>query len=71
MCWLPNLIQTRHTKDTSNLATSIGQNNLEINGIARYRQWDLIVVPTILIEKPVTLVGMGDTISSISLVAAR
>ena len=32
-------------------------------------QWD--GVPTILIEKPVTLVGMGDTISSISLVAAR
>lgn len=57
--------------EASNLATSIGQNDLEVKGIARYRQWDLIVVPTILIEKPITLVGMGDTISSISLVAAR
>ena len=57
--------------EASNLAISIGQNDLEINGISRYRQWDLIIVPTILIEKPITLVGMGDTISSISLVAAR
>ena len=57
--------------ETSNLATSIGQNDLDVKGIGRYRQWDLIVVPTILIEKPITLVGMGDTISSISLVAAR
>jgi ADP-dependent phosphofructokinase/glucokinase len=57
--------------EASGLATSIGQNNLEIYGIGRYRQWDLIAVPTILIEKPITLVGMGDTISSISLVAAR
>ncbi len=57
--------------EASNLATSIGQNDLDVNGIARYRQWNLIVVPTILIEKPITLVGMGDTISSISLVAAR
>ena len=57
--------------EASGLATSIGQNDLDVNGITRYRQWDLVVVPTILIEKPVTLVGMGDTISSISLVAAR
>ena len=57
--------------EASTLATSIGQNDLDICGIARYRQWDLIVVPTILIEKPITLVGMGDTISSVSLVAAR
>ena len=57
--------------EASGLAISIGQNDLDVNGITRYRQWDLVVVPTILIEKPVTLVGMGDTISSISLVAAR
>ena len=57
--------------ESSTLATSIGQHDLEINGVCRYRQWDLIAVPTILIEKPITLVGMGDTISSISLVAAR
>ncbi len=57
--------------EASNLATSIGQNDLEISGMTRYRQWNLIVVPTILIEKPITLVGMGDTISSVSLVASR
>ena len=66
-----NMVSDVGLIEASNLATSIGQNDLEISGIARYRQWDLIVVPTILIEKPITLVGMGDTISSISLVAAR
>ena len=40
-------------------------------GIFNTPEFDLIAVPTILIEKPVTLVGMGDTISSISLVGAR
>ena len=46
-------------------------NSLMTSGIYENDTFDLIVVPTILIEKPVTLVGMGDTISSISLVAAR
>jgi len=32
---------------------------------------EIIAVPTIIIDNPITLVGMGDTISSISLVAAR
>ena len=40
-------------------------------GIFSTPEFDLIAVPTILIDKPVTLVGMGDTISSISLVGAR
>jgi ADP-dependent phosphofructokinase/glucokinase len=40
-------------------------------GIARLKEFRVIAVPTILIEKPVTLVGMGDTISSLSLVGAR
>lgn len=39
-------------------------------GISTYRNWDIIAVPTILVDKPVTLVGMGDTISSISLVSS-
>lgn len=41
------------------------------SGITQYCGFDVIAVPTILVEKPVTLVGMGDTISSVSLVAAR
>jgi len=40
-------------------------------GMAEFNDLDVIAVPTILIDKPITLVGMGDTISSISLVAAN
>lgn len=57
--------------EADSLAVATGQNDLARCGIGRYRHWDVIVVPTILIEKPVTLVGMGDTISSLSLVGAR
>lgn len=56
--------------EADTLAVAAGQSSLSENGIGRYRQWDLIVVPTILIEKPLTLVGMGDTISSLSLIAS-
>ncbi len=48
-----------------------GINNLSETGIFEHSDFDLIAVPTIIIDKPVTLVGMGDTISSISLIAAR
>ena len=41
------------------------------DGIAPYNEFEIIAVPTILIDKPLTLVGMGDTISSVSLVGAR
>ena len=41
------------------------------NGICQYENYDIIAVPTIIIEKPLTLVGMGDTISSVSLIGAR
>ncbi|HSQ41628.1 MAG TPA: ADP-dependent glucokinase/phosphofructokinase [Fibrobacteraceae bacterium] len=40
-------------------------------GIASMKDVDVIAVPTILIEKPITLVGMGDTISSLSLIGAK
>ena len=46
-------------------------NSFMETGIFNAPEFDLIAVPTIIIDKPVTLVGMGDTISSISLVAAR
>lgn len=45
--------------------------NLMKTGLSQYAGFDLIAVPTILVEKPITLVGMGDTISSISLIGAR
>lgn len=57
--------------EAESLAVAAGQNDLVETGIGRYRNWDLIVTPTILVEKPLTLVGMGDTISSLSLIAAR
>jgi len=48
-----------------------GVQGLSESGIVRTAGFTLVAVPTILIEKPVTLVGMGDTISSLSLVGAR
>lgn len=48
----------------------IGDDNFIDEGIGSYLDFDIIAVPTILIAKPVTLVGMGDTISSVSLIGA-
>lgn len=50
---------------------SLGTNNLVETGIYEDDKFEVIAVPTILIDNPVTLVGMGDTISSISLVGSR
>lgn len=52
------------------LSEYIQNEKLLTDGIAEYNGYDVIAVPTILVEKPKTLVGMGDTISSISLVGA-
>jgi len=52
--------------------SSIGSSDKMMDtGIGETENLDIIAVPTILIDKPITLVGMGDTISSISLVAAN
>jgi ADP-dependent phosphofructokinase/glucokinase len=48
-----------------------GSNNLMEEGMFSNNQMEIIAVPTIIIDNPVTLVGMGDTISSVSLVGAR
>ena len=58
-------------RELSDLAEIIGSKTLTETGIGQYAGFDVIVVPTILVEKPVTLVGMGDTISSVSLVGAQ
>ena len=57
--------------ELGSLALALGQPDLSLSGQGRCRNWDLTAVPTILIENPVSLVGMGDTISALSLVAAR
>jgi len=52
------------------IAEVLGDENFVKTGIGSYQGFDVIAVPTILVEKPVTLVGMGDTISSVSLIGA-
>lgn len=49
----------------------LGENNLMEEGIFANNELEVIAVPTIIIDKPITLVGMGDTISSISLIGAQ
>ena len=53
------------------ISKSFGENDLISTGVFESKDFDIIAVPTIIIDNPVTLVGMGDTISSISLVGAR
>ena len=53
------------------VSQEFGANNLIEEGIFTNDSVEIIAVPTIIIEKPITLVGMGDTISSISLVGAQ
>lgn len=48
-----------------------GIRGLAATGLGSCPAFELVAVPTILIDRPVTLVGMGDTISSLSLVGAR
>jgi ADP-dependent phosphofructokinase/glucokinase len=50
--------------------TEYGVNQLTETGIVFGEEFDIIAVPTIIVDNPVTLVGMGDTISSVSLVAS-
>lgn len=58
-------------KELSDLGEFIGDKNLVEKGVGEFEGFDVIAVPTIIIEKPLTLVGMGDTISSLSLIGAR
>lgn len=44
--------------------------DLKGTGIVRQGKLSLVALPTVLVEKPVSLVGMGDTISSLSLVGS-
>jgi len=70
-----NEVSSIGLKELNSLAEEInrefGPNNILENGIFSNEELEIIAVPTIIIDKPVTLVGMGDTISSVSLVGAR
>ena len=58
-------------KELSDLADHLHKPELTETGITEVDGFDLIALPTILVEKPLTLVGMGDTISSLSLIGSR
>ena len=57
--------------ELKDLGNYLGKPQLAETGFAEVEGYDLIGLPTILVDKPKTLVGMGDTISSISLIGAR
>lgn len=63
------LTELRHLAET--VERDFGPNNILEEGIFTNADIEIIAVPTIIIDHPITLVGMGDTISSISLVGAR
>lgn len=56
--------------ELKNLAEYLQDDSFAQTGIGTLAEYDIIAVPTILVEKPLTLVGMGDTISSVSLIGA-
>ena len=52
------------------LAALINDGPFASTGIGSYKDRNIIAVPAIIIDRPQTLVGMGDTISAFSLVGA-
>ncbi len=76
LLWAKDRDVSEHSlQELSQLAAYVkeafGKDGLERSGIVETESFRLVAVPTILIDRPVTLVGMGDTISSLSLVGAR
>ena len=53
------------------LAQMLKNDSLKTTGIGKVDNYWLCAIPTILVDKPKTLVCMGDTISSVSLLAAQ
>lgn len=49
---------------------SVDEEEFVSGGICVHGDMTIVATPTIIVEKPVTLVGMGDTISSLSLIGA-
>ena len=58
-------------KELEQLATKLNKPELLQKGWCTIGDYKISAIPTILIDKPKTLVGMGDTISSVSLVAGQ
>jgi ADP-dependent phosphofructokinase/glucokinase len=48
-----------------------GQNNIKEQGLFIGKKYDVVAIPSKIVDKPITLVGMGDTISSLSLIGSQ
>lgn len=57
--------------ELTNLSKMINKPELLKKGYCEYDGFYVSAIPTILVKKPKTLVGMGDTISSVSLLSGR
>ena len=57
-------------KELQKLGSYLKSKSILEKGICTYQNFNIIAVPTIIIDKPKTLVGMGDTISSFSIIGA-
>ena len=73
MIWAKDMKVNNHSlKQLSEIADLIkshfGKSNFVETGIYTNDDIEIIAIPTILVEKPLTLVGMGDTISSIGFI---
>ena len=58
-------------QEISALAEKLKKPDLAETGVCLYHGYKVSAIPTIIIDNPKTLVGMGDTISSVSLLAGR
>lgn len=65
------LVSDQGLNELCSLSNMLDKPELLKTGICEYEEFIVSAVPTILIDKPKTLVGMGDTISSVSLLAGR
>lgn len=65
------LVSDQGLNELCSLANMINKPELIETGVCEYDGFMVSAIPTILIDKPKTLVGMGDTISSVSLLAGR
>ncbi len=57
-------------KGLEEIGSLIGNPGFAASGIGNFEEFSVIAVPTIIVEQPKTLVGMGDTISAFSLIGA-
>lgn len=63
------LVSPLSLNELNSLSRKLNSPELLTTGICKVENFVLSAIPTILVDKPKTLVGMGDTISSVSLLA--